>query len=162
MKKMLQDYLNKDNREEKLRSEKKNLMDNLIYRKNNFDSVFVSLIKFKNKVKEQVGKEGNEEEFEQEEEEEEDDKNLVKIKSGEYVVKEQKEQQLRSHKVNDNKEKEKEKEINKEKEIKKEIKDCTNIKTTIKDNYTYTEKTDDNVYNNHKMVEIKYTNKKKY
>ena len=160
MKKMLQDYLNKDNREEKLRSEKKNLMDNLLYRKNNFDSVFVSLIKFKNKVKEQVGKEGNEEEFEQEEEEEEDDKNLVKIKSGEYVVKEQKEQQLRSHKVNDIKEKEKEKEINKEQETKKEIKDSTNIKTTIKDNYTYTEKTDDNVYNNHKMVEIKYTNKK--
>ena len=106
-----------------------------------------------------------------EEEEEEDDKNLIKIKSGEYVVKEQNlqnEQNLRSHKAIDNKKKEKEKEINneKEKEIKevkkekeKEPKDSINIKTTTKDNYTYTEKTD-NVYNNHKTVEIKYTNKK--
>ena len=172
MKKMIQDYLNKDNREEKLRSEKKNLMDNLMY-KDNFESVFVSLIKFRNKIKEKGDKGENEEEF-MEEEEEEDDKNLIKIKSGEYVVKEQNlqnEQNLRSHKAIDNKEKEKEKEkeiINekekeakkeKEKEKEKEPKDSINIKTTTKDNYTYTEKTD-NVYNNHKTVEIKYTNKK--
>ena len=149
MKKMLQDYLNKDKREEKLRSEKKNLMDNLIYKKDNFESVFVSLIKFKDKIKGKGEKEENEEE-------EEDDINLIKIKSGEYVVKEQnlqneQKQNLRSHKINDNKEK--------EKEIKKEPKDSTNIKTTNNANYTYKEKTD-NVYNNHKVVEIKYTNKK--
>ena len=147
MKKMLQDYLSKENREEKLRSEGKNLMDNLYYRKNNFESVFVNLIKFKDKMKEKIGKE---DEVEFMEEEEDDDLNLVKIKSGEYVVKEQNENQnLRANKVNDIK-----------KETKKEPMD-NNIKKS-NDNYSYKEKTDNNnIYNNHKMVEIKYTSKKK-
>ena len=79
MKIMLQDYLNKENREEKLRSEKKNLMDNLYYTKNNFDSVFVKLTKFKDKIKEKIGKEEEKDiEFMDEEEEEEDDKNEEK------------------------------------------------------------------------------------
>ena len=47
-----------------------------------------------------------------------------------------------------------------EHETKKEPMD-NNIKKS-NDNYSYKEKTDNNnIYNNHKMVEIKYTNKKK-
>ena len=151
MKKMLQDYLNKENREEKLRSEKKNLMDNLLCRQNDLDSVFVKLIKFKDILKEKVEKE--EVEFMEEEDEEEDDTNLVKIKSGEYLVKKQnleKNQNLRSNKPIDNKEKEQEKEIKKEKEPED---------TKINDKNNYVERTN-KAYNNTKMVEIKYTSKK--
>ena len=208
MKIMLQDYLNKENREEKLRSEKKNLMDNLYYTKNNFDSVFVKLTKFKDKIKEKIGKEEEKDiEFMDEEEEEEDDKNLIKIKSGEFLVKGQnlpKNQNLRSNKAIDNKgkeqiketekeqkkeiEKEQKKEIEKEqkKEIEKEQKkeiEKEQKKETEKEQKKETEKEqkkeiekepqdskvntkhnyierNDKAYNNHKVVEIKYTSKK--
>ena len=208
MKIMLQDYLNKENREEKLRSEKKNLMDNLYYTKNNFDSVFVKLTKFKDKIKEKIGKEEEKDiEFMDEEEEEEDDTNLIKIKTGEYLVKGQnlpKNQNLRSNKAIDNKEKEQKKEIEKEqkkeiekeqkKEIEKEQKkqiekeqkkeiEKKQKKETEKEQKKETEKEqkkeiekepqdskvntkhnyierNDKAYNNHKVVEIKYTSKK--
>ena len=166
MKKVVQDNINKENREEKLRAEKNNLMDNLYYKKNNFDSVFVKLIKFKNKMKDKTGKEENEE-FIEEEDEDDDDLNLIKIRTGEYLVKKQyikneqnkqnvknekdlkneqnikNDQILRANKVNENKE--------------KEPKDNVNNKSN--QNNSKNEKTDNN-YNNHKIVEIKYTNKK--
>ena len=170
MKKILIDSMNKENREEKLRTEK-NLMDNLYYKKNNFDSVFVKMIKFKDKIKDKVGK-GDDVEFIVEEEEEDDDLNLIKIKSGEYVVKEQNkknEQNLRANKINENKEKEqkeskeqkitKEQKIIKEQKEQKESKEPKDNNNKSNSNYSYTEKTD-NVYNNHKIVEIKYASKK--
>ena len=148
MKKKLQDDLSKENREEKIKNEKNNLLENINYRKNNFESVFVKLIKYRKKMKDLVQKE-EDEEIAEDEDDIEDDLNVVKIKSGEYLVKEQQAQKepiLRANKVKENK----------EKEIKQEPLD-NNKKSNV--NYSYRDKKD-NTYNNHKMVEIKYTSKK--
>ena len=175
MKKVVQDNINKENREEKLRAEKNNLMDNLYYKKNNFDSVFVKLIKFKNKMKDKTGKEENEE-FIEEEDEDDDDLNLIKIRTGEYLVKQQNVKNEQNVKKEQNLKKElnikNEKDLKNEQNIKndqilrankvnenkeKEPKDNVNNKSN--QNNSKNEKTDNN-YNNHKIVEIKYTNKK--
>ena len=150
-----------NNREEKLRSEKKRLVTSLIdYKKNNydFDSVFVKLIKFKNKMvenkenneKENEEEENDEELIEEEDEEEENNDNLLleKIKSGEYVVKDKEQNNLRSN--NNNKI-----------EDKKEPKDNISKSYNANNNYTAVDRENyENKYNNHKMVEIKYTSKK--
>ena len=153
MKKKIQDDLTKENREEKLRSEKNNLVQSRICGKNIFDSVFVKLVKFKEKIKEKIKKEDDEDSLEAEEEED-DDENLTKIKSGEYIVKEQnieKSQNLRNNNTNN-------KNIidNKNIEIKKESQDNTdNSSKNNVNNSKYNENR-----RNHKIVEIKYTNKK--
>ena len=153
MKKLIENNLKNSNfeREEKLRSEKKRLVTSLIdYKKNNtnFEDVFVKLIRFKNKMNQKIENNeakdnGNEEEFIEEEDEEEDKKDdmlLEKIKSGEYVVKEQ------INNINNKKHKD---------STKNYITDSVNNYTGI-DRQNY-----ENKYNNHKIVEIKYTNKKK-
>ena len=141
-----EDYLNKENREKKIENEQNNLVKSEFCDKNNFDSVFVNLIKFKNKIfekKEKEDKNENEEFIEEEDENEEDNLNLEKIKSGEYIVKEQKEQRENNLRNNNN--------INIEKKDE-----------SAKNNLSYSKKENvENKYNNHSIVEIKYTNKKK-
>ena len=159
MKKIIENSINNNKeREEKLRGEKKRLVTSLIdYKKNysGFDSVFVKLIKFKKKMNEknEENNENEEEYIEEEDEEEEDDKiTLEKIKSGEYVVKEQNNQNLRSNNNNTSNTSN----INIKKEPRDNISKSYNVK-----NYTGIERENyENKYNNHKMVEIKYTNKK--
>ena len=158
MKKVIENSININNneREEKLRSEKKRLVKSLIdYKKinSNFDEVFVKLIKFKNKMNEikenKDNKEENEEELIEEEDEEEDNLNLLeKIKSGEYVVKEQN----INLKSNNNKK------IEDKKKPKDNLSKSYNVNAS---NYTGIERENyENKYNNHKIVEIKYTKKK--
>ena len=63
---------------------------------------FVDSCVFKEKIKEKIKKEDDEDSLEAEEEED-DDENLTKIKSGEYIVKEQnieKSQNLRNNNTN--------------------------------------------------------------
>jgi len=151
MKKTVEEHLKNEKREEKLRNEKNNLLKSVFVKRKDFDSVFVKLIKFKNKMKEKLEK-GEDEDLIEEEEEEEDDLNLVKIKSGEYVVKEQnvqKNQSLRNNKDI--------KEVKEKEEKKEDKKEAQDNKTK---SYVYNSNIE-NKYNNHKIVEIKYTNKKK-
>ena len=84
---VMDDIIKKERREEKIKNEEKNLA----LRNTDFESVFVKVIKMKKKLEEAKNSkvtDDDEEEF-AEEEEEEDDLKLVKIKSGEYKVKEQ-------------------------------------------------------------------------
>ncbi len=95
--KLIENAVNNEKREEKIKNEQKKLvLRDSYYRKNDFESVFVRLIKMKTKMEEKKNKnKGNEENYDnddyiEEEEDEEDEKlNLVKIKSGVYEVKDQ-------------------------------------------------------------------------
>ena len=95
--KLIENAAKIEKREEKIKNEQKKLiLRDSYYRKNDFESVFVRMIKMKKKMEEEKNKnKGNEENYDnddyiEEEEDEEDEKlNLVKIKSGVYEVKDQ-------------------------------------------------------------------------
>ena len=91
IRKLIDDSLSKEKRQQKLENEHKNIVlrDSYI-KKNNFDSLFVKVIKMKKKLQESMNQNVNEEndDFAVEEEEDEDELNLQKIDSGVYVVKE--------------------------------------------------------------------------
>ena len=91
IKKLIEDALHKEQREERLQKEQNNLvLRDSYYRKNDFQSVFVKMIRMKKKMDEKKDSQTNEEndDYIEEEEDEEDELNLIKIKSGEYQVKE--------------------------------------------------------------------------
>ena len=136
IKKLIEDALHKEQREERLQKEQNNLvLRDSYYRKNDFQSVFVKMIRMKKKMDEKKDSQTNEEndEYIEEEEDEEDELNLIKIKSGEYQVKE-KSVPLRAMAV--------EKDDKKEKE--KEPQDSVRVSQER---------------SNHKVVEIKHTSK---
>ena len=136
IKKLIEDELHKEQREERLQKEQNNLvLRDSYYRKNDFQSVFVKMIRMKKKMDEKKDSQTNEEndEYIEEEEDEEDELNLIKIKSGEYQVKE-KSVPLRAMAV--------EKDDKKEKE--KEPQDSVRVSQER---------------SNHKVVEIKHTSK---
>ena len=89
IRKLIDDSLNKEKRLAQMENEQKNLVlrDSYI-KKNNFDSLFVKVIKMKEKLKDSKNQNVNEEndDFVEEEEEDEDELNLKKIDSGVYVV----------------------------------------------------------------------------
>ena len=93
--KLIDNAVKDDKRQEKIKNEQNKLvLRDSYYRKNDFQSVFVRLIKMKKKMEEEKNKnkanEENDDDYIEEEEDEEDEKlNLVKIKSGVYQVKEQ-------------------------------------------------------------------------
>ena len=133
IKKLIEDALHKEQREERLQNEQNNLvLRDSYYRKNDFQSVFVKMIKMKKKMDSQKKVNEEKEDNFEEEEDEEDELNLIKIKSGEYQVKE-KGVPLRAMAVEKNNEK-------------KEKEPQDNIKVTQE-------------RSNHKVVEIKHTSK---
>ena len=156
IRKLLDDSVNKQKREERLRNEQKNLLRESYYRKNNFESVFVKMIKMKLKdLKESKEKKGDnievEDEYVEEEEEEEDELlNLKKIKSGVYEVMEQK-VPLRGAKIEEKGIKQEEE----EKEVKQEEKVIEEKEKQPQDNLSKSKVV--NNRSNHKVVEIKYS-----
>ena len=94
IKKLIEDNIYKEQRDEKLRSEQKKIVfDDSYYKKNKFESVFVKMIRMTQKelaLSKNSSKKSGETEEDEEEEDEEDELNLIKIKSGEYEVKEKK------------------------------------------------------------------------
>ena len=93
IKKLIENELNKDKREEKLKLEhSKMVLKDSYYRKNKFESVFVKMIRMTKKQLEDSKDSQKSGEIEdsnenEEEEDEEEELNLIKIKSGEYQVK---------------------------------------------------------------------------
>ena len=148
IKKMLEDTLKSEKREEKLKNEQKNIvLRDSYYRKNDFESVFVKLIKMKKNNEASKDSQNNEEnDFIAEEDDEEDDMNLIKIKSGEYQVKEQN-VPLRATA---------EKKVEEKKE--KEPQDNLAGNKEPQDNLTGSKVVENK--RNHKVVEIKQTSKK--
>ena len=135
IKKLLEETTHTEKREEKLQNEQKKLVLRDAYKKNNdFESIFVKMIRIKNK-NEDCKKENNEENDNDdymEEEDEEDEMNLIKIKSGEYKVKEQNKPLTMAEKIEFGK---------KEKEPQDNLTKSKVIQNTC----------------NHKVVEVKYT-----
>ena len=91
------DYgLTEKKREQRMKNEQEKLISkDSYYRKNNFESLFVKMIKMKMKSEEEKKKEkesgiDNDDDYIEEEEQEENDLPLIKIKSGVYEVKEKK------------------------------------------------------------------------
>ena len=140
IKKLIENAVRAEKREEKLQNEQKKLvLRDSYYRKNDFESVFVKMIKMKKKLQESKNATNNEQNDDDyiEEEDEEDELNLIKIKSGEYQVKEQS-APLRAMAVkNESQKKEKEPEDN-----------LTKSKVTKNTG-------------NHKVVEVKHTSNPK-
>ena len=140
IKKLIENAIHAEKREEKLQNEQKKLvLRDSYYRKNDFESVFVKMIKMKKKLQESKNATNNEQNDDDyiEEEDEEDELNLIKIKSGEYQVKEQS-APLRAMAVkNESQKKEKEPEDN-----------LTKSKVTKNTG-------------NHKVVEVKHTSNPK-
>ena len=97
VRKILDYGLNEKKREQKMKNEQEKLvLKDSYYRKNNYESLFVKIIKMKMKSEEDKKKEKekgieNDDDYIEEEEEEENDLPLIKIKSGVYEVKETKE-----------------------------------------------------------------------
>ena len=104
IRKILEDIVSLEKRDEKMKEEEKKLLKDSLLQKNNFDSLFVRVIKMKKQLKDSMNQ-NNEDEYIEEEEDEEDD--LEKIRPGEYQVK-QRTAALRAQpkKIEDKKEKE--------------------------------------------------------
>jgi hypothetical protein len=130
---LLDDIIKKEKREEKIKKEQDKLVgEDSYYGKNNFESVFVRVVKIRKKMEEDKNKLLNEENNEDSDEDEEDLK-LEKIASTEYKVKEQK-APLRAQK-----------------------KEVTEIKEKEpQDNLTRSHVTENR--SNHKVVEVVHTN----
>jgi len=132
IKRLINETLNKEKREEQLENEKTILRDSY-YKKSDFESCFVNLIKMKKKEVKNKKEEDDDDSIEQiDDGEDEEGLKLVKIQSGVYQVQKQN-MPLKSAK-NEKVPKEKEDNLNQ------------NLET--------------NKYNNHKVVEIKETRKK--
>ena len=135
---ILDDIIKKEKRDEKIKNEEDKLVPkDSYYGKNNFESVFVRVIRMKKKLEEEKNKQINEENNEDssDDENEEELLNLEKITSGEYKVKERKVAPLRAAKKEEVTEK-------KEKEPQDNL-----TKTTVRENRS-----------NHKVVEVVHTN----
>ena len=138
--KLIENAMDNEKRDEKIKNEENKLvLKDSYYRKNDFESVFVRMIKLKKKMEEEKNKnksndENDNDDYIEEEEDEEDEKlNLVKIESGVYQVKEQP-VPLRAAKS--------------EQKVEKEPQDNVSKSKVIQNT------------NNHKTVEIKYTSNK--
>jgi hypothetical protein len=130
---LLDDIIKKEKREEKIKKEQDKLVvGDSYYGKNNFESVFVRVVKIRKKMEEDKNKLLNEENNEDSDEDEEDLK-LEKIASTEYKVKEQK-APLRAQK----------KEVT---EIKEKEPQDNLTRSHVKENRS-----------NHKVVEVVHTN----
>jgi hypothetical protein len=152
IKKLLEDTINSQKREEKLKNEQKNLaLRESYYRKNDFESVFVKMIKMKKNDEASKDSQNNEENEYIEEDDEEDELNLVKIKTGEYTVKE-KSEPLRAKAEK----KEEEKKVEEKKE--KEPQDNLSGSKEPQDNLAGSKVVQNR--RNHKVVEIKETSHK--
>ena len=152
IKKLLEDTINSQKREEKLKNEQKNLvLRESYYRKNDFESVFVKMIKMKKNDEASKDSQNNEENEYIEEDDEEDELNLVKIKTGEYTVKE-KSEPLRAKAEK----KEEEKKVEEKKE--KEPQDNLSGSKEPQDNLAGSKVVQNR--RNHKVVEIKQTSHK--
>ena len=96
IKKLLESDFIREKREERLKNEqnKLSLRESYVKKNNNFESLFVKMIRMKIKSEEEKQKEKENNNIEEvddyieEEEDEEEELNLLKIKSGEYQVKE--------------------------------------------------------------------------
>ena len=105
VRKILDYGLNEKKREQRMKSEQEKLvLKDSYYRKNNYESLFVKIIKMKMKSEEDKKKEKekgieNDDDYIEEEEEEENDLPLIKIKSGVYEVKETKETKVKKDKA---------------------------------------------------------------
>ena len=106
IRKILDDIVSSEKRDEKIKEEEKKLLKDSYIQKNNFDSLFVRVIKMKKQLKDSMNQ-NNEDEYIEEEEDEEEDLSLEKIRPGEYQVKERS-AALRAQpkKIEDKKEKE--------------------------------------------------------
>ena len=171
IRKLLDYGLNEEKREQR----KKNEQDKLIlkdsyYRKKNYESIFVKVIKMKIKSEEEKKKEkekgieNNDDDYIEEEEDEDNELPLLKIKSGVYEVKQKRVAPLRAM-AKKMKEEIVEMKKNREEEISQKKKKGEIVEKKDKEpqdnlsNKNKESKVDKNT-NNHKVVEIKHTSNK--
>ena len=174
IKKLIEDKIYKEQRDEKLRSEQNKIVfDDSYYKKNKFESVFVKMIRMTQKelaLSKNSSQKSGEIEEEEEEEDEEYELNLIKIKSGEYEVKEGKAPlRAKAEKFKEMievKKKESEKELKKE-EFEKEVekkKEMNKVEDKKEkeplDNVSKSKSTVTKNTNNHKVIEINLSKSK--